>query len=82
MTTKLLIAAAISALTIGSAQALTTTPAPAAETAISNIEPAGISFSFGVVAPSPYVYSPYVYSPYVVQPRMCYNGYTGQYFPC
>lgn len=80
MKTKLLIAAAISVLSIGSAQALTTAPTPAAETTISNIEPAGVSINFGFIAPSPYVVHPYGY-PYRRYRPMCQDVY-GNLFYC
>jgi hypothetical protein len=79
MTSKLLLAAAIAALSIGAAQA-----APANSGSLT-LEPSGIAaqeakvkfyFGFG----SPYYYQPYYYgSPYYYQP---YPQYQGPYQYC
>ncbi len=76
MTSKLLIAAAIGALTIGSAQALTTAPAPAAATAISSVEPAFFSINIGL---DPFFYP---YGAYGRPPVVCGQTRLGRLIYC
>lgn len=72
MKTKLLLAAAVAAISLGAGVAQADTTAGAAITEAKT----SFYFSFG----NPYYYRPYYYQPYQYQPyQNCFYNYYGQY---